>query len=208
MLGETKRTNVRMSFEQANWMALHSPSKGRIVDLQLQDCAYCGEPALASSVKLVTADAKGQAAADRVPHTIRLNLAIHLCNRHAASSRRKKTSSAGSAGLAFGAVGYALLNLFGISNGLPFFSGRYLVWVVLVGIVVILGCAILAETLARLLRPSAGGLPPAVQVAADEAGNLEFSFYRAECARQLEAQLAASAGAMRQVQNAGNDVSK
>lgn len=200
---ELYRTLVRLSFEQANWMALHSPSKGKIVELQLQDCAYCGEPALASSVKLVTADAKGQTTADQAPHTIRLNLAIHLCNRHAAGSKRKKTSSAGTAGLAFGAVGYALLNLFGISNGLSFFSSRNLVWVILVGIVVIVGCAVLAEFLARLLRPGTGGLPPAVQMAMDEAGNLEFSFYRAECAQQLQAQLALSAEAMRKAQNAG-----
>ena len=196
---------VRLSFEQANWMVLHSPSKGRIVDLQLQDCAYCGEPALASSVKLVTADARGQAAADRAPHTIRVNLAIHLCNRHAASAKRKKTTSAGSAGLAFGAIGYALLNLIGASNGLPFFSSRNLVWVVLMGIVVILGCAILAEALTRLMRPGAGGLPPAVQVVADQAGNLEFNFYRTECAQQLEVLLAMSAEAIRQAQHAVND---
>lgn len=79
---EQKRTLVHTSFTQLNWLALHSPSQGRIVDLQLSDCAYCGEPALASSVKLVTADPVGQAAADPAPHCIRVNLAIHLCNRH------------------------------------------------------------------------------------------------------------------------------
>ncbi|MHB1356469.1 MAG: hypothetical protein ACYCZF_10890 [Anaerolineae bacterium] len=198
---EQKRILVQMSFEQANWMALHSPSKGRIVDLQLSDCAYCGEPALASSVKLLTADAKRQAAIDQASHSIRVNLTIHLCNRHAVSGNRKKSSSASAAGLAFGAVGYALLNLFGVSNGLPFFTTRNLVWVVLVGIVVIVGCAILAESLGRLLKLGAGGLPPAVRVTVDAAGNLEFSFLRAECAQRLEALLAPGAQAMRQAQS-------
>jgi hypothetical protein len=199
MPDELARTVVHLSFEQANWLALHSPSKGRIVDLQLQDCAYCGEPALASAVKMITTDTTGQATTDKAPHSIRVNLAIHLCNRHAIKSTRKKTSSASSMGLVIGAVGYILLDLFGASNGVPFFNRHNLVWVVLLGIVVIIGCAVAAETLGRVFKRNAGGLPPPVQVAVDEAGNLEFSFFRAECARQLETYLAPSAKAINQV---------
>jgi hypothetical protein len=200
---ELARTIVPLPFEQANWLALHSPSKGRIVDLNIQDCAYCGEPALASSVRLITADAKGQAATESAPHSIRVNLSIHLCNRHAVRKRRKKGSSAGSVGLMVSAIGYVLLNLFGISNGIPFFSGGNLVWVVLVGILVMIGSTVIAEALGRLFKPRSGDLPPAVLVTADEAGNLEYSFHRAECAQQLEALLAPSREAVHLSGNSG-----
>jgi hypothetical protein len=203
MPNEQQRTKVRLGFEQANWMALHSPSKGKTVDLQIQDCAYCGEPALASSIKMVTADAIGQTTTDQTPHTIRVNLVLHLCNRHVAYRRRtRKATSAGSVGLAIGAISYLLLDLFGASNNVPFFQSSNLGFVVLAGIAVIVGCAVLAEFISRIFKLGAGNLPSSVLVKPDDSGNLEYSFYRAECAQQLQTQLATVLETIQQAENA------
>lgn len=185
-------TDVTITYAQAARRAGLQFGKPGTAAFNIAGCAWCGGDALATSLMTLSGEVSPPAGSAAGAGRLRVEVTAHHCRRHAAvSARTRKGASAGTAGLVIGAVVYFLANLIGASNNVPFFSSRNLLLVVLAGLAFMAACAVIAEWLARLLRRHPGELPLAVRVSAGAEGSLVFSFFRAECAAELEAQLAA-----------------
>jgi hypothetical protein len=191
---DTHYTDVTVTYAQAARRASRQFGKPGAAAYNIPGCAYCGGDALATSLQTLYGEVTAPPDQPHGGERLRVELAAHHCRKHhAVTGGRKKggASTAGTAGLVVGAVVYFLANLVGASNNVPFFRASNLLLVVLAGLAFMAVCAVIAEWLGKLVQRRSGELPPAVRVAEAADGSLVFSFFRAACAAELEAQLRA-----------------
>jgi len=195
MRTEARYHSVRLTYEQAYKRASRQFGKGGAAAYNLPGCIYCGADALATSLNLQSGDVAPPPEQPYGPGHIRVELTTHLCRRHAnalkGDSARRHDLANGTSGMVIAGIVYLIVNLFGASNNVPFFSSRNIVLVVLAGLAVLALGALLGEWLGRRFSRQPLRLPPAVRLHNEDSHTLVFEFLRQACADDLQAQIKA-----------------